>query len=78
MAQDFLEMEHRATTAQIGDRESVSEGVQGPRLVGQSQAACIRRVKAITVDALNDLPEAARDMLSREFGVRPTARVRSY
>jgi hypothetical protein len=40
------------------------------RLVGK-RWRLIRRVKAVMVDALNDLPEAARDMLWMEYGIRP-------
>jgi hypothetical protein len=42
------------------------------RLVGKKWQL-VRRVKAVTLDAVADLPKAALDMLWREYGIRPPA-----
>ena len=58
------------------------QGLSVYRLVGKSvdretratkkaRWQLVRRIKATTIEALNDLPEDALDLLWQQFGIRP-------
>jgi hypothetical protein len=58
----------------IFNYKPTKRGLDVYKLVGK-RWKLIRRMKADTVEALNDLPKAALDMLWREYGIRPPRNV---
>jgi hypothetical protein len=54
----------------IFNYKPTKRGLDVYKLVGK-RWKLIRRMKADTVEALNDLPKAALDMLWMEYGIRP-------